>query len=162
MRKTVALVAEIVFWWAAALGVWSLTLSSVDPADLIVATPLAFMCGVMAATARRALAAKWHYPHRASAWLARLPLAIAIDTVAILALPWRKLIGRLPDEGRLVRIPVAAGAEVQPTSRRAAAAFLLSATPGTYVLHADDDTGELLVHELSRRSGSSMIEVVRR
>lgn len=161
-RAAIAPLVEVVFWWASALGVWLLTLSSVDDADLIVATPLALACGVLAAAARRALAARWHYPHRAMAWLVRLPVAILIDTVTILSLPWRKLLGRLPDEGKLTRIAVSPGAEVQPTSRRTLAAFLVSVTPGTYAVHADSDTGELVVHELGRRSRPSMIEVVQR
>lgn len=162
MRAGGVLVAEVVFWWAATLGVWLLTLSSVDDADLIVATPLALACALVAAAARGALAARWRYPPRAAVWALRLPIAIVADTARVLALPWRRLLGRLPQEGVLVRVPVAPGADVEPVSWRTAAAVLVSATPGTCVLHADHDTGELLVHDLIPGSRWSMSEAVRR
>lgn len=162
MRRALAVVAEVIVWWAAGLGVWLLTLSSVDGPDLIVATPLALVGGVLAVVARRALGGDWPYPHGALRWARRLPVAIGYDTVRILARPWTWVLGRRPDEGRMVRVPVMPGPDPQSTARRAAAVFLVSLTPGSYAVHTDDDTGELLVHSMGGNPRWSMEETVRR
>jgi hypothetical protein len=152
---------EIVVWWALALGVWLLTLAYVDWPDLVVAVPLALACGVMAAAARRSLAASWQPQRAALRWLRHLPAAVVTDTAIVLSLPWRRLAGRLPDEGRFERVAVSPGPDAAAASRRTAAAVLLSSTPGAYAVHADSDTGELLVHEMG--SGPcSMSEAVKR
>lgn len=162
VRKALAVGVEVTIWWAIGLGVWLLTLSSVDGPDLIVATPLTLGGGVLAVMARRVLGGDWPYPHRASAWAGRLPIAIGYDTVRILARPWVVLLSRRPDEGHFVRIPVAPGPDARSTTRRAAAVFLVSLTPGSYAVHADDDTGELVVHCMGGSPRWSMDEVVRR
>lgn len=149
-------------WWAGAgLGIWLLTLSAVTPGDLILATPSAIVCGVLAVAARRALRAQWRYPARAGAWALRLPLIIVTDTVRVLALPWLRLLGRRADEGKFVRVAVAPGADLRANTRRAAAIVLVSATPGSFVVHDDPDTGELVVHGLLD-GGPSMHVVVTR
>lgn len=146
MRHPLSTAGEVVAWWAATLGVWLLTLSSVTAADLEVAIPCAFACGGAAVVVRRTLGGEWSRPVGTGAWLLRLLPAIASDTALVLALPWRR--GSAERVGELKRIPVAPGATSRARTTRAVASLLLSATPGSFVVHTDDDTGELLVHSL--------------
>ncbi|HEY0559935.1 MAG TPA: Na+/H+ antiporter subunit E [Frankiaceae bacterium] len=160
MRR-VRFAAEVAVWWAVTVGIWLLTLSSVNRQDLLVAAVCGLLCGSAAAAARRVVGGCWVVPPRTGAWAARLPLAVLLDTGRILAFPWRRLAGRTAEEGRFVRVPVQPGADPRATSARAAAAVLLSVTPGSYALHDDADTGELVVHALFG-GAHSMEEVVRR
>jgi hypothetical protein len=149
-------------WWAGCgLGIWLLTLSAVTPPDLIVATPSAVVCGMIAVVARRAYRAHWRYPSRAAVWAAHLPVVIVTDTARVLALPWLRLLGRRSDEGKFVRVAVAPGADRRSVTRRAAAIVLVSMTPGSYAVHDDPDTGELVVHGVLD-GGPSMHQVVTR
>ena len=161
MRNAVVSAGEAALWWAVTLGVWLLTLSSVTAADLLVAASCSLPCGVAAVAARRVLGGHWPFPSRAGAWSLRLPLAVAADTVRVLALPWQRVTGRRGDEGTFARVPVAPGADGRSVTRRAAAVILLSMSPGSFAVHDDADTGELLVHSLvGGRTG--MESVVRR
>ncbi|HVW81110.1 MAG TPA: hypothetical protein VHB69_09260 [Mycobacteriales bacterium] len=138
--------AEIGAWAAAALGVWLLTLSSVTYADLSVAIPAALASGAGARASRRALSLRAANGGRLH-WLTVLPAAIVRDTAAVLALPWRRLLRDVP-EGHWERIPVRPGADTEASAARIVATALVSATPGSFVVHDDPDTGELLVHVL--------------
>lgn len=154
-------VTELLVWAGLALGVWLLTVSAVTPGELILATPCAVVSGVLAVAGRRALLAEWRYPSRAGAWSLWLPVVLLTDLVRVLALPWLRLAGRRSDEGKFVRIAVAPGADARARSRRTAAIVLVSTTPGSYAVHDDADTGELVVHGILD-GGPSMHEVVTR
>jgi multisubunit Na+/H+ antiporter MnhE subunit len=151
---------EWLAWSALALAIWLLTLSSVNGADLSVASPAAAACGVVAVAVHRVLGLRVRPSHRYLRWTCSLPAAIVEDTVAVLSLPWRRLFRR-GDEGHWERVPVAPGSAIQASTTRAAATMFVSVTPGSFVVHDDDDTGELLVHVLVD-SPTSMTEVVRR
>lgn len=150
---------EALVWAGLCLGVWLLTVAAVTPGELIMATPSAVVCGVLAVAARCAYGAHWSYPSRLGVWLLRLPGILVLDTVRVLALPWLRLAGRRTDEGKFVRVAVAPGADSTSVSRRAAAIAVVSVTPGTFVVHDDPDTGELVVHGILD-GGPSMHEVV--
>lgn len=154
-------VAEATFWAAACLGIWLLTLSSVNRQDLIVAGPTAVCCGALAVATRRAYRTSWRYPTRAGSWLLRVPAVLASDTVRVLLVPWLVVFGHRPEQGKFVRVAVAPGADDRARTRRAVALALVSMTPGTYVVHDDEDTGELVVHGLLQ-GGPSMHTVVTR
>jgi hypothetical protein len=159
VRKIPALGLEWIGWAAAALGVWLLTLASVTGADLAVASAAAALCGIAAVATRRMLDLKLRPSPRILRWLRRLPAAIAVDTVSVLSLPWRRR-GEEP-EGSWQRVPIAPGPEPRDSTSRSAATIILSVPPASFVVHDDSDTGELLVHRLVD-SPAGMTEVVRR
>lgn len=148
MRTTLPYVTEAVLWWAAALGVWLLTLSSVTGQDLAIAVPTSLACGVAAVVTRRTLALRLVPDPWVARWALRQPLALVTDTVAMLALPWRVLVGRA-DEGRLVRVPVRTGPRRRAPLTRAAAVVLVSSTPGSVALDVDEESGELVLHVMN-------------
>lgn len=160
MRLRILTVAcELAAWWAATLGLWLLTLSSVNSPDLIVAVPSTLVCAVLAVAVRRALGASWRWPDGTGRWAARLPLAVLLDAVGVLSLPFRP--GGRSRAGEWQRVPVLPGADPRRTTKRTVATVLVSSTPGSVVVNDDDDTGELLVHSLIGGPWS-MEEVVRR
>lgn len=151
---------EWLAWAAAALGIWLLTLSSVETADLSVASAAAAACATAAVAVRRALGLRLHPTRRYWRWIPPLPAAIAQDTVGVLALPWRRRF-RSEREGRWQRVPVAPGPGVLPSTSRAAATMFVSFTPGSFVVDDDTATGELLVHVLVD-SPASMTKAVQK
>ena len=155
------MIGEALIWAAVTLGVWLLTLSSVTAADLMVAMPCAVVCGAIAVVVRRSYGVYLAYPRRAWSWSAKLPLILVTDTVRTLALAPLRAVRRRRDEGTFVRVAVAPGPDRGPVTQRAAAIVLVSATPGTYALHDDSDTGEIVVHGLLD-GGPSMHTVVTR
>lgn len=138
------LIVESVAWWGLCLGVWVVTLSAVSVQELLVATPLALLSGILAAIARRATGNRWRVRPR---WLAAgvlLPVAIAADAVRVLAA------GATRPPGRFVELPVSDGAGdgALARGRRAAATILITVTPGTVVLDIDPGTGKAILHAL--------------
>jgi len=157
--RILTLAGELAVWWAATLGLWLLTLSSVDAPDLMIAVPSALVCAVLAIVARRTLGGNWRRPGGTAHWALRLPLAVVSDAIGVLVLPFRP--GGRSRTGEWVRVPVLPGAEPRRTTKRTVATVLVSSTPGSVVVNDDNDTGELLVHSLI--SGPwSMQEVVRK
>jgi multisubunit Na+/H+ antiporter MnhE subunit len=110
-------------WWAALIGVWLTTLSTVNWQDLLVAAALAAPCAVIATLVRRVYGGRWQ---PASAWL--LPVDIVRGSGALFA-----------RRATLRRIPVS-------RLRKGVRTVVVSASPGTVVLDDKDDA--LLVHAL--------------
>ncbi|HVX43205.1 MAG TPA: hypothetical protein VHC49_04950 [Mycobacteriales bacterium] len=136
--------ASFVLWWAALFGVWVLTLSTA-PGEELIAAGVAGLAGALAAPAvRRLTGVSWTMRPRWLSWLAAVPVTTVVETVIVLSLPLRSR-----SNGRWRRIPMPVEEDEQrSTGRRAAAAFVLSATPATFV--ADSPPGEpLLVHYLA-------------
>lgn len=142
-------VPEVLFWEAACVGLWLLTLSSITLSDVVAASAAAVPCAILAVAARRAVRGSWP-PHPAwSRWLLPLPVAVVGDTVRLLGLAAGLLVGRrIPDgevrEADLRRDRTAA----LRRTREAAAAALVTATPGTLVLDVDADDRRIRVHAL--------------
>jgi hypothetical protein len=141
-------VFEFAVWWLATLGIWMLTLSSVHWPDLGFAMGGAIPCAASAVVTRRALGDRWRIHRPALGWLLRLPAAIVFDTVRVLAVPWKPLFGGRLEEGEFIEVPVGRGRAVGPTSARAAAILLVSATPGSYAVDDSAQTGRLRLHAL--------------
>src|SRR5437870_3750982 len=82
---------EVLCWWAALLGCWMVTTTSVTWAELVAGAVLALPCAVCAHLARRAYGARWSPDPRWLTWLLALPAGVARDTalVARLLLPGR-------------------------------------------------------------------------
>jgi multisubunit Na+/H+ antiporter MnhE subunit len=155
------LAAEVVFWWAACVGLWLLTLSSVSLSEALIATGCALPCAVLAVVARRAVEGSWPVQPRWVRWLLPLPVAVVADTARVLARGAGVLLGRTPTGGaHTVQLH-----RDQPAgrwrTRQALGTVLVTATPGTVVLDVAEDSGEMCVHALG--SGRpSMEEVLRR
>lgn len=156
------LLLEALFWEAAGVGIWLLTLSSVSVPELVTAALAAAPVAVVAVAARRAVGGSWALRPRWTAWLLPLPAAVLADTVRVLRIAVTALAGRGVPGGRVreVRLPRDRPASRWRT-RQATAAGLVSAAPGTVVLDVDERSGRVLLHDLG--SGRpAMEEVVRR
>jgi multisubunit Na+/H+ antiporter MnhE subunit len=152
---------EVAFWWAVAIALWLLTLSSISTPEAVTAAAVGLPCGVLAVVARRAVQGSWP-PHPAwSRWLVPLPVAVVTDSVRVLGRALGALIGRVPvGEVRTTRLH-RDRPEGRWRTRQAAAVVLVTATPGTVVLDLREDSGELVVHAMGA-GAPSMEEVVRR
>lgn len=153
--------AEVVFWWAACVGLWLLTLSSMSLPEAAIAAGCALPCALLAVVARRAVGGSWPVQPGWLRWLLPLPVAVVADGVRVLGRGAGVLIGRVPaGEVRAVRLHRDAAAGRWRT-RQALATVLVTATPGTVVLDVAEDSGEMRVHALGA-GRPSMEEVVRR
>ena len=160
-RRHLAVAAEVLWWWAAACGVWLLTLSSVNAAELVVALACALPCGLAAWAARVTLGGRWRPRPQWVWWLAPLAVSAFTDAVRVLLLAVRRHdVDR--GAGRLVDVPLPhSDAEDVATGRAAVATLVLSSTPGTLVVQGDPERGVLTLHSLVP-SGSILEKAVRR
>jgi multisubunit Na+/H+ antiporter MnhE subunit len=159
--KLLTVAAEVLWWWAAACGVWLLTLSSVNAAELAVALACALPCGVAAWAARVALGERWVVRSHWFWWLAPLTVAVFSDAVRLLVLALRPH-DMDHEQGRLVDVPLGEGDAERVASGRAALATLaMSSTPGTLVVQGDPERRVLTLHSLVP-GGSALERAVRR
>lgn len=140
---------ELLFWWAASIGIWLLTLSSMSLPEVSIAAAAGLPCAVAAIAARRAVGGSWPPRPAWLRWSAPLPLAVAADGVRVLGRAAGVLVGRRIEEGEIrpVQLP-RERPEPERQSREAMAVALTSATPGTVVFDLDDDSGRMLLHAL--------------
>lgn len=151
-RQAGAWAAEIAAWTVLLWGVWLLSLSAVGTPDLVVGGSCALGCGACAAAARRAIRQRWWPSWQDVAPAALLPVAVLVDTVAVLTSPLRPGARR----GELQTVQVgAAGHGPRQAARRALVATIVSATPATVVLDVDDTKGTVVVHAM-RSPGPSL------
>ncbi len=135
-------VAECVSWWAALVVLYLMFIQSIEPLELVVGCGSAALLAPCAVAGRKAAGVPVQWPSRgwwrpALAW----PRQLVADTGAVAALAWRGLRRRPADsEFRDVRLDCGLPAPY--------AALLLSATPGAYVIAADERTMRL--HGLGR------------
>lgn len=135
---------EITAWWVILVLVWIATLTAVTVQELVAAGVLAVPCAVLARLGRQATGIHW--PMRAVwfRWPLRLPWAVLHDTVAVLALAFRR---DNPQDDRFSEVPLPdQDSDSVRAAQDAAATVLLSSAPGSVVVDADED--RLLVHEL--------------
>ena len=153
---------EVVLWWAAAVGTWLLTLSSLSTPEVVAAVVAGLPCAVMAVLARRAVRGPL-FPRAAwLRWLPPVPVAVVADTVRVLGLAAGVLVGRRIPEGDVRRVQLRRDRDDQQwQNRQAAAAVLVTTSPGTVVLDVDPDSGAMLVHDLGG-GRPSLEDVVRR
>ena len=150
---------ELGWWWAAAIGVWTLTLSSVTGPELVTATACGLPCALAARAGRKAVAGSWRPKPGWAAWLLAVIAAVFLDTVRLALLTMR---GRAVDaDPCLDRVRLPAEPPHVAAARHAAAILAISATPGTVVVDSDPKEGTLVIHTLV--SGWPQVEqVVRR
>lgn len=142
-------VSEVAVWWAACVGTWLLTLSSVNLEDLCVAIPAGLLCGLAATTGRRLAGGRWRPQLRWVRWLVVLPIGVVADTVGV----WKAAARAAVDPARrgrrqVSRVPIGEPASVA-AARQALVTLVVSASPGSLVIDVDPDAGELLVHSLA-------------
>lgn len=141
-------VAEIVVWWAVTFSVWVITLSAAPLQEYLLAAGCGLVAAITVFWARRALEASWTVRLRWLTPIVTVPVIAVTDTVQVLA----AVVKRGQPGGRFVRVRTGAvGDGTEARSRRAVATWLMSITPGSFVLDADPDTGDLLVHSLAQR-----------
>ena len=141
---------EIAGWSVVGLLVWTATLSSITPIELVIGLLAAVTAGVLARSARRAIgeggvpAGMW----RAwLGWAAWVPVAAAADLVRILG--W--LLGGRPEASqsdRVVPVLVPAGDDRAAVAWRQGAVLAVSSTPGSVVLRLEADQGRLILDQL--------------
>lgn len=155
------LAVEVLFWWAACVGVWLLTLSSVSLSEGLIATGCALPCAVLGVAGRRAVDGSWAPSPRWVRWLLVLPVSVVADGLRVLGHALAALAGRVPTgEIRTVRLHKDRPA-ARWRARQAVATAVVSAAPGTVVVDVDDDSGDMVLHALG--SGRPALEeVVRR
>ena len=140
---------ELIWWWGALVGIWLITLSSVDLSEVMVSAICALPCALAALAARPAMGARWAPRLRWLGWAAPLLAAVMADAGRVLTLPPRRAVNaqRWDGEFRTTSLP-----ENEPTetslARRALATMIVSATPATFVVDADPEQSRLLVHSL--------------
>jgi multisubunit Na+/H+ antiporter MnhE subunit len=152
---------EILWWWAASVAIWALTLSSVSNPELVAAACCGLPCALAARAGRKAIGARWRPRPRWAAWLLPLLVAIPADAGRLAALTIRQLVTR-EDVGSLrrIRLPADEPPDVA-AARHAAATLIVSAMPGTFITDSDPGEGTLVIHTLV--SGWPRLEqVVRR
>jgi multisubunit Na+/H+ antiporter MnhE subunit len=160
-RRQLVVTAEVLWWWLAACGVWLLTLSSVNAAELVVSLACALPCGLAAWGARVALGEHWRPRPGWVWWLGPLAVSALTDAVRVLLLAVRHHDADR-DAGRLVDVLLPDGEAGDVASGRAAVATLvMSTTPATLVVQGDPERGVLTLHSLVP-SGSMLERAVRR
>lgn len=153
---------EVVFWWAACVGVWLLTLSSMSLAEVLTTTGCALPCAVLAVVARHAVGGSWPVQPGWFRWLLVLPAAVVADGARVLGIAATVLAGRRVPSGDEHTVQLHRDGQAgRWHTRQALATVLVSATPGTVVLDVAEDSGEMRVHTLGA-GRPSMEEVVRR
>ncbi len=160
VRRWLLAALEVVWWWAAAVAVWTLTLSSVPAQELIAAAACGLPCAIAARAGRKAIAGSWRPRPGWAAWLLPLLAAVPVDAARLLLLTLRQL-RRWEAEGELERVRLPAEPADVAAARQAAAVMVVSATPGTLAVDSDPEEGMLVIHTLV--SGWPRLEqVVRR
>lgn len=145
MRQPIGLIVEAVVWWGLCLGVWLVSLSAVSGQELVVATPLGLISGVLAVIARRAAGNRWRLRPEWFLPLLLVPVAILADAVRVLAAAVTRPSGRFVD----VAISHGAGDRAPAQGRRALATMLITVSPGTIVVDIDPETAQAMVHTLN-------------
>lgn len=136
---------EVAVWALLLWGVWLLSLSAVGVPELVVGGGCALLSGMCASAARRAIRQRWRPGWAVLAPLGVLPAAIVVDTLAVLLSPLRASTRR----GELQTVDVdGAGHTPRQSARRAIVTMIVSATPATVVLDADDAAGSIVVHAM--------------
>ena len=157
---------EILLWTLAAWGLWIVSLTAVSSEDLGVGGGCALLCGALAALARRIVQGRGRPALDALRPAILLPVAIVRDTATVLAAPWRHSPGcasRAAEHRPLDHVDLGArGRSPAARARRSLATLVVSASPGTVVVEADPERGELVYHSFASGGPSLPARYARR
>lgn len=151
-RRALGWVLEVLAFSLVSWGIWLVSLSVVDPEDLLVAGLTSLVCGVVAAGTRRAIGARWRPTLGLVPPLALWPLAVVADSAAVLTLPLRRVRAGAGagTSATLERVDLgASGQTARARAQRAIVATVVTSTPATVVLDVEERTGTMVVHALS-------------
>lgn len=152
---------EIIWWWAAAVGIWALTLSAVSAPELITAAACGLPCAVAARAARKAVGGAWRPRWRWAGWIGPLAAAVPADAVRLLVVTIRHLVTR-ESLGQLREIGMPAGEPADvAAARHALAVITVSASPGTFVVDSNPEEDKMVIHTLVE-GRPSLEQVVRK
>jgi hypothetical protein len=138
---------EGVCWFVAGVVLWALTVTTITAAELTVAGITSAFCAALAVAARRVTGLRLRPTRAWLRWLALVPAQAVLDTARLAAWLFRGAHESTETDAAQHR-RVAAGTSPTAVGTRAAAIGVISATPGSVVLDADD-TGDFLVHHLA-------------
>lgn len=150
MSVAVRRVAEATLWTAACFGLWMLTLSSINKQDITAAAIAAVPCGVLAVLGRQVVEGSWRFElPPVLRFTLLLPVVVVLDTVRLLAVPFRVVTGRNDGRGEItsVRAPTIEGNDPAAAGRQVLLGAGVSATPGTIIMDATPD-GIVRVHRM--------------
>jgi multisubunit Na+/H+ antiporter MnhE subunit len=133
----------VAVWTAVCLGVWLLTLSSVDSEELVIGSICALLSGMAAVAVKRVLGVTWSLGAVPFGRLSKLPVSIVADTAQILLRPFRPN----PKPARLRSLDVPTGDDAASITYRVTAILALSGTPGSMAIDFAPGEG-LLLHSL--------------
>jgi multisubunit Na+/H+ antiporter MnhE subunit len=136
-------VLEVAAWELVLAVVYLATLASYSRGELVVAVAVALPAAILARVARRASGARWQLPRGWWRWTALVPVAVVADFARVLT-----RFGRRDVAGQFRELHVPDEPAVRVESRLAVAGFVLSASPGSYVVDSRADERTLLVHAL--------------
>lgn len=134
---------EILLWWLALTGLWTLTLSTPAAPELLAGAGAAAVCAIAARTARRAMNGSWRFPTSWLAWLAPLPKAAVSESVAAL-----RTVFRHPSAGKCEKVTVPRAPRAEHEARLAVATVVVGCTPGAMVVASPPDRTDVVVHRL--------------
>lgn len=137
---------ETACWFAAGMLLWLVTVSTITVTELIVAAATSAACGTFATAARRITGLRARPTRAWLRWAALVPVQAVTDTARLVA--WLATGAHERSEtDATAELHVAAGTSPVAVGARAAVVGMVSATPGSVALDADDG-GRLLVHRL--------------
>jgi multisubunit Na+/H+ antiporter MnhE subunit len=135
--------AWFALWTALSFGIWLLSLSSLSDEELAIGAASAVVCGIAAVTFQRVIGLRGTLGAVEWAAFPTMLAAIVSDSAQVLTRPVR---GVRPGTVDVVDLG-AHGRGAVATTRRVVATLVMSASPGTVVLDADDD-GRITFHSL--------------
>lgn len=149
--------AELLVWACLTLGVWVVTLSSVPLGEMAIGAGAGLGAAVVATLARRALGGRWRPSPRWVAWVPHLVVSVPRDTLTLYVSALRRMgLSRSSVEFEVRSVQLPPEAPETRAARLALGTLMVAATPGTVVIDEDPDSGELVVHGLTR--GPSSLE----
>ncbi|MGW7534378.1 hypothetical protein [Amycolatopsis sp. NPDC054798] len=147
---------EILLWWLALTGLWTLTLSAPSAPELLAGAGAAAVCALAARSARRAMRGSWHLKTRWLRWLAPLPKAAVSESVAAL-----RTVFHQPSAGKFETITVPETPRAEHEARLATATVAVGCTPGAMVVASPPDSTRVVVHRLLPGPSATLDRVTR-
>lgn len=138
------LLASVLAWGGACLGIWLLSLTSVSHEELAVGGACALICGMVVTAVMRALRVRWSVRSVPLRPLLRVPLAIVCDAAQVLLRPFLR--ARAGDVTS--RELGATGGSAAAATQRVVAIIAVTSTPGSLVLDVEPKSGRLVLHTL--------------